>query len=171
MKMSMRRIRRLLALGAVLLSGAVPTLAEETPSSRYMLTTIRGTLIDTAAKQPMVGAKVRFASSEEGGGTFEGTTDERGAFVVEGLPFAVYDVDVVTADGEEIQGLSQVPVKGDGPARVVMKISKRLPSKTVMENQPQRFLVVVQNKNDWPRFWKEFAVFFGFAATGGAAAW
>lgn len=127
---------------AVLLAAPRPLAAAD--DSRYATVTIRGSLSDPETGRPMPGAVVRFISTAEDGTKFVGITDEKGAFFVPGLQFGVYVVNITTADGEVISGVNELPVTPEAAVGVLMKISKRIRSRTLVDNRPQRFVAVIQ---------------------------
>lgn len=137
--------------------------------SRYAKITINGRLADPETEQPMVGAVVRFVSTAEDGEKFVGITDKEGKFQVPGMAFGDYVVDITTGDGEVIRGINTLPLSADAPLEIILKISRRVKSTTSVENRPERFVAAVQKEKgiDWPRFWKEFAAFFGAVAGAG----
>jgi len=157
-----------LLIAGLLVSAAQPLFAVD--DSRYAQITIKGSLTDPETGKPMVGAVVRFVSTAEEGSKFVGISDQGGKFFMPGLTFGDYVVDITTADGEVIRGINTIPLSADAPVEIVLKISKRVRSTTSVENRPERFVAVVQKgpEINWPRFWKEFAVFFGVAAGAGA---
>ena len=166
------RIGLLLFVCLVVLGGvAGASFAAEAEDTRYQVTTIVGKLTDPATKKPMAGATLRFQPIEEGIETVEATTDATGAFAAKGLRFANYVIEITTADGEKILGVNQLPIVQGQPVAIEMRISDRIVSKTSLENRPQRFMAVVdREKINWKKFWAEFGIFFGAAATGGVAA-
>lgn len=158
------------AVGLLVISQPI---GAQSVGSRYVTTSIRGKLSDPDTQKPMVGATVRFVSTEEAGSSAEAVTDEQGEFSVTGLGYSDYAVEIETAQGEHIKGINTLPLSPDRPVEVVMKISDRVPSKTLLTNRPERFLVIVEKGSgvNWRRFWTGFAIFFGVAAPAGAAAW
>jgi len=126
----------------VLLPAARPLAAAD--DSRYATVTIRGTLSDPETGRPMPGAVVRFISTAEDGTKFVGITDQKGAFFVPGLQFGGYVVDITTADGEAISGLNELPVTPEAAVEILLKISRRVRSRTLVDNRPQRFVAVIQ---------------------------
>jgi len=126
----------------VLLPAARPLAAVD--DSRYATVTIRGSLSDPETGRPMSGAVVRFISTAEDGTKFVGITDEKGAFFVPGLQFGGYVVNITTADGEVISGVNELPVTPAAAVEVLLKISKRVRSRTLVDNRPQRFVAVIQ---------------------------
>lgn len=137
--------------------------------TRYKTVTIRGRLTEPGNGAPMAGAIVRFVSTEEGGGSSEGKTNQKGEFIVENLGFSVYAVEIETAEGEHIRGINELPIEEGKPIEVIMKISERVVSTTSLENEPGRFVALVKKEGvNWRRFWSEFGIFMG-AAVGLAA--
>ncbi len=175
MRTNGRWIIRLAAAAVCLLvasaATAPPSAREETPEdTRYMTVTLRGKLNDPATSQPMEGALVRFTSTAESGGWVEARTDAKGEFVLEGLTFGDYAVEITTSTGEKIRGINSFPV-GKDKIQVTLKITERVASTTTVQNEPVRFAAVVEvSRTDWKRFWREFGIFFGIAIGAGAAA-
>ena len=140
----------------------------ETGDTRYKSVILRGTL--SSPSLSLAGARVRCVSLDEDGETVEGVVNENGEFVLDGLRFTNYVVEIVTADGERIQGVNWLPVTED-TLSVTLKVSDRIVSTTTLENQPTRFAAVVNvEPRKWRKFWMEFAIFFGAAAGLGLAA-
>ena len=158
-----------LLIAGFVLAAVVPALAAE-EDTRYQTVTIRGKLTDPSADVPMAGATVRFTSTGEGGNWVEAVTNDKGEFVLEGLSFATYAVEITTREGESIKAINSVPISKD-TVSVTLRLSERIASTTTLENDPARFAAAVEVKGvNWKRFWKQFAIFFGVAAGVGAAA-
>ena len=171
---------------------AAPAIAVD--DTRYLSVTLRGRLTEPSTGGPMVGATVRFTSTDEKGGSAEALTNDKGEFVLEGLAYGDYVAEIETAEGERIWGINAFPVKDEtvgtqgSPASrkrksvdafpvkeetvgVTLRISDRVVSSTTFENRPERFAaVVVRQEVDWNRFWREFAIFFGIATGVGVVA-
>ncbi len=144
------------------------TLAQDA-DNRYVTTTLRGKLTDPETDRPLQGAILRFTGTE--GGVTEATTDDEGRFELSGLLFGLYQVEIVTAEGESIKGVNAFPVRENETVELTLRISDRIASETTLTNAPDRFVSVVEKKRvGWKRFWREFALFWGIAAAGGAAA-
>lgn len=157
-------------LGACLLMtlAALPCLGQE--DTRYQVVILHGKLTDPTSGLPMVGAVVRFVNSENSDQWVEAVTNETGEFVLEGLTFGKYTVEITTREGQSIRGVNHVPV-GKDTVRIGFKISEKVDSTTTVENQPEQIVAAVSIREpDWRRFWKEFAIFFGAALGAGAAA-
>lgn len=152
----------------VTVAGLTPALGAE--DTRYMSVTLRGRINDPSTGTAMAGAVVRVTATEESGNWVESTTNERGEFVLEGLAFGNYSVEITTAEGEKIRGINSFPV-GKDKVRVTLVISEKGTSSMTLDNQPARLAAVVEDLSpDWKRFWKEFGIFFGVAIGAGAAA-
>jgi len=160
------RIGMLALVLCALALAALPALAQE--DGRYATTTLRGKLAEGKGR-PLAGALVRFVTVP-GGQEFTTVTDGQGRFVLKGLPYSNYAVDLTTAEGERIYGVNDIPISKD-QVNVTMSISPRRQSDTTLGNDSSRFFVVVdQKKSKWKRFWKQFGIFFGVAAAGAVAA-
>ena len=158
-----------LLIAGVALAAVVPVLAAA-EDTRYQTVTIRGKLTDPSTDVVMSGATVRFTSTDEGGNWVEAVTNDKGEFVLEGLLFATYAVEITTRERESIKAINSVPVSKD-TVSVTLRLTERLASTTTLENDPARFAAAVEVKGvNWKRFWKQFAIFFGVAAGVGAAA-
>jgi len=158
-------------VGLLALAAAPPGLAAQgDDDTRYMSVTLRGRLTDPSNERPMVGAVIRFVSTEASGGTAEAVTNDMGEFELAGLAYTDYVVEIETAEGERIHGINSFPV-GEGTTEITLKISDRIVSTTTLENRPERFVAMVNKQgSNWRRFWREFAIFFGIAAGLGFAA-
>lgn len=168
----MRRTSRLLALTlGVLVAGtsvAPATWAAEKKS--YVTTNIRGALTFPGSGEPMSGATIRFTPTDPDQSRATAVTDEQGRFVVQGLGFGTYAVEIETPEGETIRGINALPIEEDRPVVLELKLSDRVRSSTSLENQPERFMaVVVKERTKTGRFWKQFAIFWGIAIATGAA--
>jgi carboxypeptidase family protein len=164
------KVRIAILAASLLLALAGASVAAAAEDTRYRSVTLRGRLTEPATGEPMVGATIKFTPEESGGSTVQAVTDKQGNFVLQGLGYGSYSVEIDTADGEQIRGISSFPVKA-GTVEVVLKLSDRIASSTKLENRPERFVAVVERKGvDWRRFWKQFAIFFGIAAGLGVAA-
>jgi hypothetical protein len=118
----------------------------------------------------MAGATLRFQPIGEGEQR-EAVTAEDGSYVIEGLGFGSYAMEIVTASGEVIRGVNPIPIEENKKVEVNLKISKSSRAETSVDIDPQRFAVAVNDKPfNWKRFWTEFAIFFGAAVAVGAAA-
>lgn len=168
----MRRAMKALLIVALLVITAGQARAEDAAmdDSRYKSVTIRGRLTEPHTGEPMVGAMVRFVSTEEGGGSAEGKTNAKGEFIVENLGFTTYAVEIETASGEHIRGINELPIEEGKSVEVIMKISDRVVSTTSLENEPGRFVALVRKEGvNWRRFWSELGIFLGGAVALGAA--
>ena len=146
----------ILILGAILPS----TLAAD--DTRYVTTNLRGKLSYPETGKPMVGAVLRFTPVD--GMPSEATTDANGEFLVTGLTYSVYAVEIETATGENIQGVNALEFPEGETVTVTLKISDRIQSTTKLANEPDRFAAVVtKEKFKGKRFWTQFAAFFGVA--------
>jgi len=136
--------------------------------TRYKSIILRGTLSSPGLS--LAGARVRCLALDDEGETVEGVANQNGEFVLDGLRFTNYVVEIVTADGERIQGVNWLPVTED-TLSVTLKVSDRIVSTTTLENEPTRFAAIVNvEPRKWRKFWIEFAIFFGAAAGVGLAA-
>lgn len=157
-----------LLIAGFTLAAVAPVLAAE-EDTRYQAVTIRGMLTDPSTDVPMAGATVRFTSTGEGGSWVEAVTNDKGEFVLEGLPFATYAVEITTREGESIKAINSVSI-GKDTVSVTLRLSAKIASTTTLENDPGRFAAAVEVKGvNWKRFWKQFAIFFGVAAGVGVA--
>lgn len=158
-----------LILGVVCLAADLGVSMAAEGDKRYVTTTLRGKLTDPESDKPLAGAILRFVSTQEDFSR-EVTTDDKGRFVVEGLIYSTYQIDIETAEGEKIRGVNALPIGDDKTVEVTLKISDRVRSETKLDNEPDRFVSAVEVKRvRWKRFWKEFGVFWGAAVVAGAA--
>lgn len=145
---------------------AVPARADE--ENRYLTYTVRGKLSDPDTDKPMAGATLRFVSVEEGGERLESVTGPEGLFEIKGLTPGRYALEIETAEGEHIRGVSAFNLT-ENTSNVVMKISDRFVSETSVDLKPERFVAAVDKKAiNWKRFWTEMGIFLG-AGIGAAA--
>ena len=157
-------------LGACLLMtlAALPCLGQE--DTRYQVVILHGKLTDPTSELPLIGAVIRFVNAENSDQWVEAVTNEMGEFVLEGLTFGKYAVEITTKEGQSIRGINQVPV-GKDTVRIGFKMSEKVDSTTTVENQPEQIVAAVSIREpDWRRFWKQFAIFFGVAVGTGLAA-
>ena len=155
------------ALLLALVAGGVSQAQSE--DSRYYRTSFRGKLTEPGSKKPLSGAEVTLTSVQTGD-SFTSQTEPDGSFSFEGLSYGSYTIEIMTADGERIQGVNAIPISDDEAVEIILRISDRLESETMLDSRPDRFVSAVQRERPkWKRFWKEFAIFFGIAAAGGAA--
>jgi hypothetical protein len=118
----------------------------------------------------MAGAVLRFTPIELGHPAAQATTDASGRFVVEGLGYARYAVEIETGEGETIRGVNVLDLPTGEVVEVELKISDRLRTSTVLDNRPDRFAAVVMvERKPWKRFWTGFAIFWGVVLGSGAA--
>jgi hypothetical protein len=162
--MRSRRITRLTAVClCILLSGvaALPgAIAAEKKS--YILTTIKGKLTYPGSGKPMSGAQIRFTPIDPDLPRASGVTQEDGSFVVEGLGYGDYVIEIETEDGETIHGINALPIEEGKPVVLDLKLSDRVVSSTSLENEPDRFMAVVaKDKQKKGKFWKQFGIFVG----------
>ncbi len=162
-----RPVAGLLLLG--LLAVTVPSVFAQ--QKQYVTTTLRGRLTEAKGK-PVAGAILRFTPVDASQATVvDAMTDVAGAFEASGLVFTNYVIEIETASGETIKGLNELPLREDERLEVELTVSPRVVSSTNLENQPQRFVAVVdKKKGKWKRFWKQFAIYIGVAAAAGTAA-
>ncbi len=152
-------------------SPAAAAAAAASPDDRYITTTVRGALSDPATGKPMEGATVRFVSQAPEGGAFQARTGPDGKFTIEGMPFGDYAVEIETAAGERIYGVNVLPLYKGRPVQIIMKISDRIRTSTVVESRPTRFVAgVTEQQKDWKKFWRELAIFLGISTGVGVAA-
>jgi hypothetical protein len=152
----------------VLCTLATPLQAAE--EKQYAFTTIRGKLSNPETGNPMVSARLRFTPTDPDAPVVETETDENGNFEARGLGFGIYAVEIETADGEMIRGVSALPISEGKPVEVLLKLSDKVRSYTSIENSPDRFMAVVtRERKNWPRFWKQFGIFLGLTVATGLA--
>ena len=156
----------LAGLAAILLQGqAVAAEAKE-----YAYAVISGQIIDPVNRVPMAGATIRLFEAGVGEGgeaprVFEEMTDDAGSFFFARLPLSTWRLEVETADGELIRGLSVLYPEAD-QARLVLGVTRRIQSETeVSTGRGPRFIVVGYEPTKWKRFWSEALI---FVAGGGA---
>lgn len=157
-------------LAATLAGSFVLPAATAAERKSYMTTTIRGSLTYPGSGEPMSGATIRFTPTEPGRSRASATTDGQGDFVVSGLGFGTFAVEIETPEGETIRGINALPIEENRPVVLELKLSDRLRSSTSLENQPERFMAVVATEpTKTGRFWKQFAIFWGIAIASGVA--
>jgi len=164
--MRTRRITRLAALclcfflvGAAILPDAVAAAKKS-----YVQTNINGRLTHPKSGKPMAGAMIRFTPVDPELARASSVTEDDGSFVVSGLGFGNYVVEIETAEGEKIRGINALPIEEGKPLVLDLKLSDRLRSSTSIENEPDRFMAVVaQEKKKTGKFWKQFGIFLGLA--------
>lgn len=163
----MRKLTASLVLFVLLALSASSAFAQQ---KQYVTTTLRGRLTEAKGK-PVAGATLRFTPEDPQASVVSATTDESGAFEAAGLVFTNYSIEIMTATGETIKGLNQVPIREGDKFEVTLVMSPRFESSTSMTNQPQRFVGVVKKEpRKWKRFWKQFAIYLGVTAAIGVAA-
>jgi hypothetical protein len=154
---------------ATLLGLCAASLAQAASERRYVTTTIHGVLSSPKTGAPMAGATLQFTPVEENLPAVEATTNANGEFAAEGLGFGMYVVNIRTAEGEMIRGVNALPIHADKPIEIEFTLSERIVSETMVANQPQRFVAMVDVKPiASKRFWKEFLLYLAIA--GGSAA-
>jgi len=164
--MRSKRITRVAALclciflvGAVILPDAVAA-----AKKNYIETKIHGKLLYPGSGKPMAGAMIRFTPTDPDLARASTITEEDGSFVVSGLGFGNYIVEIETAEGETIHGINALPVEEGKPLVLDLKLSDRVRSSTNLENQPDRFAAMVaKEEKKTGKFWKQFGIFFGIA--------
>ena len=164
--MRTRRITRLAALclcvflvGAAILPDAVAAAKKS-----YIQTKISGRLTYPGSGKPMAGAMIRFTPVDPDLARASSITEDDGSFVVTGLGFGNYVVEIETAEGETIHGLNALPIEEGKPLVLDLKLSDRIVSSTNVENAPDRFMAVVaKDKKNKGKFWKQFGIFIGVA--------
>lgn len=137
---------------------------------QYRSTTYSGVLLYPKSGDPLAGARVRMKTGD--GQRFEAQTDNAGNFEIAGMPFGNYTLEIRTAAGELIQAVNTVRLEGTDTVKIRFRISDRITSSTIIENQPDRY-VVATTVPEWnkKRFWREFGIFMLLAGSAGAAAW
>jgi hypothetical protein len=150
-----------LAIGILILGAVLPG-AMASEDTRYVTTNLKGKLSYPETGKPMVGAVLRFTPVD--GTPSEATTDANGEFLMTGLTYSVYAVEIETASGENIQGVNALEFPEGETVTVTLKISDRIQSTTKLANEPDRFAAVVtKEKFKGKKFWTQFAAFVGVA--------
>lgn len=164
--MRTRRITRLAALSlcVFLVGAAILPDAVAAAKKNYVETRIHGRLTYPGSGKPMAGALIRFTPVDPDLARASSITEDDGSFVVSGLGFGNYVVEIETAEGETIHGINALPIEEGKPLVLDLKLSDRIVSSTNLENAPDRFMAVVaKDKKKKGKFWKQFGIFFGMA--------
>jgi len=164
--MRRNRITRVAALSLCIFlvgAGIMPD-AVAAEKKNYIETKIHGKLLYPGSGEPMAGAMIRFTPVDPDLARASATTEDDGSFVVTGLGYGSYVVEIETAEGETIHGINALPIEEGKPLVLDLKLSDRVRSSTNLENQPDRFAAMVaKDEKKTGKFWKQFGIFFGIA--------
>lgn len=152
----------LIALAAVVLLAppAPAALAADAPKD-YAYVFVQGRIIDPTGTAPLVGASIRMKSEA---GAYEATTDQKGVFIFDKLPVATYEMTVTAADGRVTRTLQRIDPNDPDRARLKARLGYGPGAIAVLTPNDQKIDVTVPDPpTDWPRFWKQFAIFVGTA--------
>lgn len=128
----------------------------------YAYIFLQGKLIDTSTGRPVARASVRLTTSER---TFEVLSDERGIFAFEKLPIEAYELRIATPDGKVIRGIERSDPNDPQSMRFALRLGKGYGAGVRIEATREQVTVDVPEKpTNWPRLWKQTAIFVGGAA-------
>ena len=152
----------LIALAAVvLLAPRAPAALAADGENDYAYVFVQGRIIDPTGTEPLVGASIRMKSDAD---SYEATTDQKGVFIFEKLPVATYEMTVTAPDGRVTRTLQRIDPGDPDRARLKARLGYGPGAIAVLEpNDGQVDVIIPDPPSDWPRFWKQFAIFVGTA--------
>ena len=128
---------------------------------RYAYLFLQGKVSGRGLGRAEAGVTIRLISPTQ---RFESTTDDRGVFVFERLPVAVYDLQIVTPDGKVMRTIRPF----DDPRGIRLEIGTGRGEGKALHVDPTTpggrvAFAVPERAPDWRRFWKELGIIVGAA--------
>jgi hypothetical protein len=132
-------------------------LAAEAKNYAYFL--LQGRIADSLERDFLEGATVRLTAGSD---VYETTTDERGVFLFEKLPVQVYDLTILTAEGEVIRYVEKVDLGDQTRSRLKIRLGKGAARKAQVGVGGTEVEVDDSDRPPrWRRFWTQFAIVAG----------
>ena len=153
----MKRWTVIVVLVAAMLLPA--TLAAEARDYAYVF--LQGKLTDSKSGRPLARASVRLTADA---GAFETMTDPRGVFTFEKLPFALFELRIITPEGKVIRGIQRSDPDDPDGTRFRIKLGKGYGDGIRLEATRERVTVdVPEPQTRWSKLWAELGIFVGVA--------